>query len=71
MEVPCLLLSKTEPWWLSLVFGSNSPPTHHMIALKVVVSVEEQGGNLYLDMECATESEMADTEGSTVTGAPL
>jgi hypothetical protein len=29
------------------------------------------GGNLYLDMELATEFEVADAEGSTATGAPL
>ena len=34
------------------------------------VLVRYVGGNLYLDMELATESEVA-TEGSTATGAPL
>jgi hypothetical protein len=28
-------------------------------------------GNMYLDMEVAIESEVADTEDSTATGAPL
>ena len=35
------------------------------------VLVRNVHGNLYLDMELATESEVADTEGSTATGAPL
>jgi hypothetical protein len=30
-------------------------------------SGEETGGKPYLDMECATESEVADTKGSTAT----
>ena len=34
-------------------------------------SGEETGGKPYLDMERATGSEVADTEGSTATGAPL
>ena len=34
-------------------------------------SGEETGGKPYLDMEHATESEVADTKGSTATGAPL
>ena len=35
------------------------------------VLVRNVHGNLYLDMELATESKVADTEGSTATGAPL
>jgi hypothetical protein len=35
------------------------------------VLVRYAHGNLYLDMELATRSEVADTEGSTATGAPL
>jgi len=35
------------------------------------VLVRNVHGNLYLDMELATESEVAATEGSTATGAPL
>jgi hypothetical protein len=35
------------------------------------VLVRYVGGNLYLDMELATESEVAATIGSTATGAPL
>src|SRR5712664_4004582 len=35
------------------------------------VLVRYVGGNLYLDMELATESEVAATTGSTATGAPL
>ena len=34
-------------------------------------SGEETGGKPYLDMERATGSEVADTKGSTATGAPL
>jgi len=33
--------------------------------------VLDMHGNLYLSMDIATESEVADTKGSTATGAPL
>jgi hypothetical protein len=33
--------------------------------------VRNMHGNLYLSMDMATESEVADIEGSTATGAPL
>ena len=36
-----------------------------------VVRVWNRYGNMYLDMDVAIESEVADTEGSTATGAPL
>jgi hypothetical protein len=35
------------------------------------VLVRNMHGNLYLSMDMATESEVADIEGSTATGAPL
>ena len=37
----------------------------------VVVRVWNRYGNMYLDMDVAIESEVADTKGSTATGAPL
>ena len=36
-----------------------------------VVSVRNRYENMYLDMDVAIESEVADTKGSTATGAPL
>jgi hypothetical protein len=36
-----------------------------------VVRVWNRYGNVYLDMDVAIESEVADTKGSTATGAPL
>ena len=38
---------------------------------RVVVRVWNRYGNMYLDMDVAIESEVADTKGSTATGAPL
>jgi len=64
----CNLL--VPPFSLSTLRGSGPLVGGKQVVYGGVL-VRNVHGNLYLDMKLATESEVADTEGSTATGAPL